>query len=125
MTKATPYTRTTLEGDILTVARPEEIGASTEDGKWVTFCEKHQTLVYSETKRLALDTRGKDFCDACRADEPASNTDGWVEHSTPEVADMSEVFAAQEEADAATDALVKPIRDAVEAGDRKARNAAI
>jgi len=53
-------------GETLTVARPEEIGASTEDGKWVTFCEDHKTLVYSETEKLAYYTHGQDFCDGCR-----------------------------------------------------------
>ncbi len=53
-------------GETLTVARPEEIGAATEDGKWVTFCEDHKTLVYSETEKLAYYTHGEDFCDGCR-----------------------------------------------------------
>jgi len=53
-------------GETLTVARPEEIGADTSEGKWITFCEDHKTLVYSETEKLAYYTHGEDFCDGCR-----------------------------------------------------------
>lgn len=53
-------------GETLTVARPEEIGADPSEGKWVTFCEDHKTLVYSATEKLAYYTSGFDFCDDCR-----------------------------------------------------------
>jgi hypothetical protein len=122
MSKATPYTRTTREGDILTVARPAEIGASTEDGAWVTFCEKHSTLVYSDTKALALDTRGIDFCDDCRDGKPAADaepdTDGPHEYvSTSDAMDMSEVF----EAEALGAEAVAELDSAVERNDEEVR----
>lgn len=63
----TVYTRRTRDtGELLTVARPEAIGADTSEGSWVTFCEAHATLIYSDTRQLALDSRGVDFCDDCR-----------------------------------------------------------
>lgn len=58
-------------GETLTVARPEEIGADPEGGKWVTFCEEHKTLVYSATEKLAYYTHGIDFCEGCREGAPA------------------------------------------------------
>lgn len=65
------YTRTTRDtGETLTVARAEEIGADPDGGVWVTFCETHSTLINSDTRALALDTRGIDFCDECRDARP-------------------------------------------------------
>lgn len=62
------FTRTIRPtGEKLTVARPEELGADASEGKWVTFCEDHKTLVYSATQQLAYDTRGADFCDDCHS----------------------------------------------------------
>jgi hypothetical protein len=58
--------RTRDTGELLTVARPADIGADESEGEWITFCEDHSTLVYSSTRRLAMDTRGIDFCDDCR-----------------------------------------------------------
>ena len=63
----TIYTRRQRDtGHLLTVCRPEEIGADTSEGRWVTLCEEHSTLIYSDTRQLALDTSGLDFCDDCR-----------------------------------------------------------
>jgi hypothetical protein len=66
-------TRTTRDGEKLTVGTAEELGVDARDGKWVTICESHSALANSATKRLALATAGKDFCDGCRsaAEEPA------------------------------------------------------
>jgi hypothetical protein len=62
------YTRRTRDtGELLTVARAGAIGADDDGGAWVTFCEDHGTLINSDTRQLALDTRGMDFCDDCRA----------------------------------------------------------
>ena len=58
-------------GEALTVARPEEVNADAEGGKWVTFCEDHKTLAYSATEKLAYYTHGIDFCDGCREGSPA------------------------------------------------------
>ena len=61
-------------GETLTVARPEEIGADAEGGKWVTRCDDHSTLAYSATEKLAYYTHGIDFCDGCREGSPAPLT---------------------------------------------------
>lgn len=58
-------TRTTREGDILTVALADEIGADPTDGKWVVMCEKHDTLVGCSSRREALSIRALDFCEEC------------------------------------------------------------
>lgn len=75
------FTRTVRPtGEKLTVARPEEIGADASEGKWVTFCEEHKTLVYSATQSAAYYIHGIDFCDGCRegslapTDKPAPTT---------------------------------------------------
>lgn len=66
------FTRTIrTTGEKLTVARPEEIGADSSEGKWVTVCEEHKTLVYSATQSAAYYTHGIDFCDGCREGSPA------------------------------------------------------
>lgn len=66
------YTRTIrATGEKLTVARPDEIGADPEGGKWVTLCEEHKSLAYSATEKLAYYTHGIDFCDGCREGSPA------------------------------------------------------
>lgn len=62
------YTRRTRDTrELLTVCRPAAISADETEGNWITFCEDHGTLIYSETRQLAMDTRGYDFCDDCRA----------------------------------------------------------
>lgn len=58
-------------GETLTVARPEEVSADVEGGKWVTLCEEHKTLAYSATEKLAYHTHGIDFCEGCREGSPA------------------------------------------------------
>lgn len=59
-------------GETLTVARPEEVGADPEGGKWVTVCEDHKTMAYSATEKQAYFTHGADYCDGCRkAQTPA------------------------------------------------------
>jgi hypothetical protein len=58
-------------GETLTVARPEEVNADPEGGKWVTLCEDHKTMAYSATEKLAYYTHGIDFCDGCREGSPA------------------------------------------------------
>ena len=58
-------------GETLTVARPEQVNADTEGGKWVTVCEDHKTMVYSATEKAAYYTHGIDFCDGCREGSPA------------------------------------------------------
>lgn len=58
-------------GETLTVARPEEVNADAEGGKWVTVCEDHKTMVYSATEKLAYYVHGIDFCDGCREGSPA------------------------------------------------------
>ena len=58
-------------GETLTVARPEEVNADAEGGKWVTVCEEHKTLAYSATEKLAYFTHGIDFCEGCREGSPA------------------------------------------------------
>jgi hypothetical protein len=66
------YTRTIrATGETLTVARPEEVSADAESGKWVTVCEDHKTMAYSATEKLAYYTQGIDFCDGCREGSPA------------------------------------------------------
>ena len=66
------FTRTIrATGEKLTVAHPEEIGLDPEGGKWVTFCEEHQTHVYAPTQSAAYYTHGIDFCDGCREGAPA------------------------------------------------------
>lgn len=61
-------------GETLTVARPEEIKADPEGGKWVTVCEDHKTIAYSATEKLAYYTHGIDFCEGCREGSPAPTT---------------------------------------------------
>lgn len=59
-------------GETLTVARPEEVSADPEGGKWVTVCDDHKTMAYSATEKAAYYTHGADFCDGCRkAQAPA------------------------------------------------------
>lgn len=58
-------------GETLTVARPEQVGADPEGGKWVTVCEDHKMMAYSATEALAYRTHGVDFCDGCREGSPA------------------------------------------------------
>lgn len=58
-------------GETLTVARPEEVAADPEGGKWVTVCDDHKTMVYSVTEKAAYYTHGIDFCDGCREGSPA------------------------------------------------------
>lgn len=66
------FTRTIrATGEKLTVARPVEIGADPEGGKWVTRCEEHQTLAYAATQSAAYYTHGIDFCEGCREGGPA------------------------------------------------------
>jgi len=60
------WTRTARNGDHLTVAQPQAIGADPTEGKWVTFCEKHQTLVYTDTQKEARSLTAAEFCDDCR-----------------------------------------------------------
>lgn len=66
------YTRKVrATGETLTVARPEEVNADAEGGKWVTVCEDHKTMAFSATEKLAYYTHGIDFCDGCREGSPA------------------------------------------------------
>lgn len=66
MTNTSIYTRKIREtGETLTIGRPAELGVA-DEGRWVTLCEDHNTLVYSDTRDLAYRTRGIDFCDDCR-----------------------------------------------------------
>ena len=66
------FTRTIrATGEKLTVARPAEIGADSEGGKWVTRCDEHGALAYSATQSAAYYTHGVDFCDGCREGGPA------------------------------------------------------
>ncbi|QIN93853.1 hypothetical protein SEA_ALAKAZAM_31 [Microbacterium phage Alakazam] len=53
-------------GETLTVARAEELNLDATDGKWVTVCEDHKTIVNSATEKDAYYTHGQDFCDGCR-----------------------------------------------------------
>lgn len=63
----TIYTRTTRDTrETLTVATAVEFGADPDGGRWITFCEDHGTIVNNDTRQLALDTRGIDFCDDCQ-----------------------------------------------------------
>jgi transposase-like protein len=83
------WTRKTRDGDVLTVANPQAIGADPSEGKWVTFCEKHNTLVYSDTQKLARETRGIDFCDDCRAEADlatSSEVEAAAERATTRIA---------------------------------------
>jgi hypothetical protein len=62
-------------GETLTVARPDQVQADPEGGKWVTICEDHKSKTYSATEKLAYYKHGADFCEGCRkaqAPEPAA-----------------------------------------------------
>lgn len=61
MTWHTRRTRDT--GDLLTVGTAVELGADPEGGKWVIICEEHSTLVNVDTREVAMNVRGIDFCD--------------------------------------------------------------
>lgn len=63
----TTYTRKTRDtGELLTVCRPEDIGADTSEGPWLAYCETHGDLVYVDTRADALTLRGIDFCGYCQ-----------------------------------------------------------
>ena len=59
------HTRKTRSGETLTVGLAEEMGIDAES-RWITFCEDHEAFVESETKNLAYQVTGADFCDECR-----------------------------------------------------------
>lgn len=54
-------------GEKLTVGTAVELSLDATDGKWVTVCEDHGSIVNSATQSAAYYTHGKDFCDGCRA----------------------------------------------------------
>lgn len=53
-------------GTLLVVGRPSDLGLDESEGAWVTVCDEHGTLVYSDTRSLAMATYPLDFCDDCR-----------------------------------------------------------
>ena len=68
----TSYTRTTRDTrECLTVDTAEHFGADPDGGKWIVYCETHGYIVNVDTKAIALDIRGIDFCDDCREDRAA------------------------------------------------------
>lgn len=66
------FTRTIRNtGEKLTVGTAVELKLDATDGKWVTVCEDHGSIVNSATQSAAYYTHGKDFCDGCREAQKA------------------------------------------------------
>lgn len=51
------------------VAKAAAEGLDASDGKWVAVCERHGTLVATDTMKAAKESSTKDFCDECRGEE--------------------------------------------------------
>ncbi|WIB65894.1 hypothetical protein [Curtobacterium sp. MCBD17_040] len=68
MSSSSVVSRTSrITGTRLSVGHAEDLGLDPDDGlEWVTLCDAHDTLVYSENKTQALRVNGPDFCDDCR-----------------------------------------------------------
>lgn len=60
------WSRKTRNGDELTVAQPQAIGADPEAGKWVTRCDKHGAIAYAESQKIARDRTAAEFCTGCQ-----------------------------------------------------------
>lgn len=56
--------RSRRTGALRGVYRASEQGL---DGRWVTICEDHGTILSSDTREQALAADTDDFCDDCRA----------------------------------------------------------
>lgn len=88
----TTHTRTIrATGETLTVTTAVEFGADPADGKWVTYCENHGSIVNSATQALAYDTVGSDFCDGCREAQRSNPTGRKVNFQ-----DQAQAFAYSE-----------------------------
>ncbi|QIG58119.1 hypothetical protein SEA_ZEPP_31 [Microbacterium phage Zepp] len=62
------FTRTIRgTGEKLTVGTAAELKLDATDGKWVTVCEDHGSIVNSAIQSAAYYTHGADFCEGCRA----------------------------------------------------------
>jgi hypothetical protein len=55
----------------------EPVWLDPDDGRWVTMCEQHSTLVYHETKRLAeLHLPYGEWCEECMMEETRGLSNG-------------------------------------------------
>ena len=48
------------------VAKATDEGLCDAGGKWVAICEKHSTLINTDTKKSASNSDTIEFCDCCR-----------------------------------------------------------